>query len=53
MEMKTKAVQGGVCYPSRLAGVNGGQFRSQKPQTRSEKSDTEVRQKAEVKSETN
>jgi hypothetical protein len=42
MEIKNRTVQSGVCYPSRLAGMNGGQFRSQKPEARSEKSDTEV-----------
>jgi hypothetical protein len=46
-EMKTKTVQGGVCYPSCLAGINGGQFRSQKQEVRSQ------RKKAEVKSEAN
>jgi hypothetical protein len=43
MEMKTRTVRGGVCYHSRLAGINGGQFRSQKLETRNEKSDTEIR----------
>jgi hypothetical protein len=45
--MKARTVQGGVCYPSRLAGINGGQ-----PEARSEKTDTEVKcRKAEVKTE--
>jgi hypothetical protein len=29
-EMKTRTVQGGVCYPNHLAGINGSQFRSKK-----------------------
>jgi hypothetical protein len=35
MEMKTRTAQGGVCYPGRLAGINGGQFKSQKTEARS------------------
>jgi hypothetical protein len=31
IEMKNRIVQGDVCYPSRLAGIKGGQYRSQKP----------------------
>jgi hypothetical protein len=45
--MKARTVQGGVCYPSRLAGINGGE-----PEARSEKSATEVKcRNAEVKTE--
>jgi hypothetical protein len=37
MEMKTTTIQGGDSYPSRLADINGGRFRSQKPEKTNEK----------------